>query len=147
MTKAGYQAYLASDKWKRIRAAVMLRDKGRCRSCGRPASQVHHGDYSRATIKGSDLRMLFAICGRCHLDATFGPTGKRTPQEVKRWALDLLAATAKLKGRKRRKKKPRGRYVRLAASVKVSTPIETLRALSERYAYGDPVPASASLQD
>lgn len=85
-----YTDYLQTEQWKRIRARVLKRDGRKCRSCGRRASQVHHGDYSARTMSGADLSMLFSLCGTCHLATTFGPTGRRSAQEVRAWALTLI---------------------------------------------------------
>lgn len=54
-------------------------------------------------------------------------------------------------GHQKRRKRPKGKGYRREMAVKVSSSLATLRALSERYAYGDPVslqsqrPARASI--
>lgn len=100
-----YAEYLKSPLWAKIRRRVLKRDGQACRSCGRRATQVHHGEYTPGTMSGSDLTMLFAICGPCHLEATFGPTGKRSPDAVRQWALDLLPKETKQPIQARRPRK------------------------------------------
>lgn len=100
-----YKDYLASPAWKRIRKAVLRRDGKRCRSCGAEATEVHHGQYDPATMRGADLSWLFSICHPCHEAATFSPTGQRRPaSEVREMASRLEPSNRQKKanGRKRR---------------------------------------------
>jgi len=60
-----YYEYLKSDKWKRKRDKVMLRDKNVCQAClTREATDVHHLTYER--IYNEPLFDLVAICRPCH---------------------------------------------------------------------------------
>lgn len=111
-----YRAYLASPLWQRIKARVLKRDKHRCRSCGRKAWQVHHGQYGQAVMEGRDDSWLFSLCGSCHLCTTFDVNGnKRPPHEVREWAEALRARPAKTpkakpkKARRHKKGHPIGR--------------------------------------
>ena len=56
--KRPYGEYLRSETWKKRRALVMGRAKGRCEVCRvRKARQVHHLTYER---------IYNAVCARCH---------------------------------------------------------------------------------
>lgn len=74
---SSYQAYLDSPLWAEIRQRVLLRDRGECRTCGRPAVQVHHAQYDEATLAGAILRHLAAICSGCHRRVEFSGDTKR----------------------------------------------------------------------
>lgn len=76
----GYQTYanyLASKQWWVIRNRVIVRDKGRCQICPRPADQVHHLDYSPATLTGDNDSALVSLCGHCHGKIEFDCKGKK----------------------------------------------------------------------
>jgi hypothetical protein len=121
-----YGEYLKGESWKRIRRLVLRRDRGRCRSCGRRAWQVHHASYERAVLEGRDLSQLFALCGTCHLAATFTITGaKRTKAEMIEMGAVLNAPNPKPPKVKKAKKPKR---------PKLS--IDGIRALSLLYAEG-----------
>lgn len=60
-----YQDYLDSELWQTIRRQVLDRDLHRCR-CRKAATQVHHSDYSVATLRGERLHRLVSVCRRCH---------------------------------------------------------------------------------
>lgn len=80
-----YSVYLDSPLWRRIRALV-LRDGRACfGGCGRMATQVHHGNYSRETLEGHNLTDLYPICGGCHLRIEFTGAGRKvSPSEAMR---------------------------------------------------------------
>lgn len=61
---AWYNAYLASAKWRDLRAKVMQRDRGVCQGCGATATQVHHLTYDN--VGDEFLFELIAICDPCH---------------------------------------------------------------------------------
>lgn len=125
-----YAEYLASPQWRRIRQRVLRRDRGLCRSCGRRAYQVHHGSYSRATMEGRELSQLFAVCGRCHLAATFSVTGsKRTWTERVEMAAALNQPVPH--ARKAKVWKPKK-----AKRPRVRLDMEGIRGLSREYAEG-----------
>jgi hypothetical protein len=64
-----YSEYLASDLWDRIRSQVLARDGGKCKSCGKPANQVHHSQYNYETLAGISLIHLQAVCRKCHFSS------------------------------------------------------------------------------
>ena len=122
MSLMDYKAYLRSEKWKRIRRAVLRRDKRRCRSCGRRASQVHHGSYDPETMRGARLDKLYAICGKCHEAVSRDIFGfKREMKEQQEWTKALGPGE-----RVRKKKSPRRGRLSIGA----------IRALSMEYAEG-----------
>ena len=82
MTAAEYQAYLQSPKWQEIRQAVMSRDGGKCRGCGREATQVHHRRYDRRTMEGETIEWLIALCGGCHRCIHFKNGNKLKPRRT-----------------------------------------------------------------
>ena len=65
MTRAEYDKYLRSDKWRELRWLVLERAGHICEGCGRGrAIQVHHRSYEHA---GNEfLFELVALCGGCH---------------------------------------------------------------------------------
>src|SRR4051794_29244035 len=66
-----YTAYLLSPLWRSIRRVVFKLKGVQCSLCSRPARQVHHINYSEATLRGEDLSGLAPICRRCHLKIEF----------------------------------------------------------------------------
>lgn len=99
---ATYEAYLASDLWRRVRRAVLNRDRHRCR-CGVKATQVHHRRYAKADLSGQTLRYLVAICEPCHRFGSKDGERVTTPDEAEARIAARLAA----KGKRPRKKKLR----------------------------------------
>ena len=59
-----YSGYLASPQWSARRLAVLTRDGGKCRGCGKPATQIHHLTYYN--VGREPLEDLVAACDRCH---------------------------------------------------------------------------------
>lgn len=57
--------YLHSDEWKRKRALVLKRDRGRCVYCGARAVQVHHLRYAK-NIGSEPIGWLVSVCVPCH---------------------------------------------------------------------------------
>lgn len=64
LRKEEYQRYLRSPRWRARWNAVMKRDNGKCRFCGKKATQVHHLTYAR--IFNEAMYDLVAICDGCH---------------------------------------------------------------------------------
>lgn len=87
-----YKDYLKSELWASIRSKVLAANPN-CFSCGRKATQVHHGKYRKNDLEGRELRSLFAVCGGCHFKAEFRNLDKEK--------LNVTQATAKLKQMKR----------------------------------------------
>jgi hypothetical protein len=79
---SSYREYLNSQYWKAIRAAKMLNTPD-CEICDRPATQVHHLDYSEETLRGRKEESLVSICGGCHLRLEFYLGCKTTPEETR----------------------------------------------------------------
>lgn len=78
----GYDDYLNSPKWARIRARVMDRDGHKCRKCGGPAEVVHHTAYSKTVLKGKQDWRLVSLCHSCHKLAEFDGDRKTNLQEA-----------------------------------------------------------------
>jgi len=74
---ATYADYLASPLWASIRQKVLDRDRGQCRLCPKPATQVHHARYDRETLEGTSLTFLGAVCAGCHRFVEFDAQGKK----------------------------------------------------------------------
>jgi hypothetical protein len=60
-----YSARFKRADWKRLRALVLERDHFSCRSCGEPATDVHHLTYDR--FGEERLSDLAASCRDCNL--------------------------------------------------------------------------------
>lgn len=61
-----YQAYLASPKWRKLRATILARDSYVCAFCGEEATEVHHLSYARfGNERETDLA---SVCRDCNLD-------------------------------------------------------------------------------
>jgi hypothetical protein len=89
---SSYGDYLASELWAGIRARVLAGARHKCETCGRYASEVHHGAYTRSSLDGRNLTKLFAICRICHEDIEF-----RKRDGAK---LSPVEATSKLLGKR-----------------------------------------------
>ena len=90
MTAAEYQAYLQSPKWQQIRQVVMMRDGGRCQTCGREATQVHHRRYDKRTMEGETTEWLIALCGGCHRAIHFRDGKRLRPKRVELFLQTML---------------------------------------------------------
>jgi hypothetical protein len=65
MTKAEYEAYLASPEWALKREAVRERSQNTCERCHiRPHEETHHITYVR--VGHEDLTDLLGVCCECH---------------------------------------------------------------------------------
>lgn len=62
-----YQAYLQSREWKEIRDRVLERENNTCQGCGNPSKCVHHDRYNTASLLGTSLDDLYALCYGCHV--------------------------------------------------------------------------------
>lgn len=87
-----YKDYLQTDLWKSIRERVLLRDGGRCSTCGGLATQAHHTNYTSSTLRGKSITGIFAICRRCHEWIEFNQDGSKAHlfKEVRK-SIRLLA--------------------------------------------------------
>lgn len=77
-----YEAYLAADLWKSIRARVLDRDDRKCRLCEADTNVVHHHDYDAETLHGATLERMFSLCPCCHESIEFDGERKRSLAEV-----------------------------------------------------------------
>lgn len=65
----GYEAYIASDKWRRKRQAALERDKYQCQTClSTERLEVHHKTYESFTEE--PLEHLITLCKDCHYAIT-----------------------------------------------------------------------------
>lgn len=99
---ASYQEYLDSPLWAEIRDRKLAAEEWRCFACGRPAGQVHHGDYKDSTLAGPpdwrndgwarwlEAAELYAVCKTDHEWSEYY-LGSKLPPEV---------ATQRLKNRR-----------------------------------------------
>jgi len=65
-TKGGYDVYLRSPLWRRIRKRILERDGYLCRECGVAAEHVHHLSYGPLVMMGMDDSKLISLCVPCH---------------------------------------------------------------------------------
>lgn len=77
----------SSSKWRRIRAAVLIRDNHLCQlrldGCQGRATHVHH--TGPREVVGDDPRRLLAACARCNMG--IGDPTKSDPDPTpSRWA-------------------------------------------------------------
>ena len=66
-----YDKYIGSKQWKRIRQAVIKRDKGVCQCCLRTIATnhritAHHTSYDR--LYHEEMSDLTTVCTKCHLE-------------------------------------------------------------------------------
>lgn len=63
---SSYKKYLLSPEWRKIKFAVLDRDRHKCRICNSPLNlEVHHRTYP--TIYGAEeLIDLLTLCNYCH---------------------------------------------------------------------------------
>ncbi len=64
--KAAYEAYRLKPTREAQRRRVMDRVGDLCAGCGRPARDVHHGDYRPRVIAGDGDLPLGPLCRSCH---------------------------------------------------------------------------------
>jgi len=64
--KGGYDVYLRSPLWRRIRKRIFERDGYLCRDCGIVAEHVHHLSYGPLVMMGKDDSKLISLCVPCH---------------------------------------------------------------------------------
>lgn len=88
------EAWATNHQWSRARAAVLVRDRRRCRSCGtRERLQVHHVDPVGTAGYGAScshhLDNLVLLCAQCHSEAE---ARRRRAERGTPTQLSLLAA-------------------------------------------------------
>ena len=64
--QARHRAYLLTKHWKKLRAAAVKRDNGKCVECGETETlQVHHKIY-RKRFEDGKLKDVVTLCNICH---------------------------------------------------------------------------------
>jgi 5-methylcytosine-specific restriction endonuclease McrA len=86
-----YSEYLKSELWNLIRQNVFKRKKRQCVICCKTASHVHHRNYNRETILGTDIRALVPLCRSCHIEIEFTDGKKNSLSKANKKLKDLLA--------------------------------------------------------
>ena len=61
-----YQQYLASPRWRLIKAQELRKAGGKCAACGEDTRTIHHRDYRPRVLRGEDRAALVALCQPCH---------------------------------------------------------------------------------
>ncbi len=74
-----YLSYLRGDLWAAIKRRVLKEVGDRCKSCHTEATEVHHRNYSEATLRGHTLDGLVPLCRACHLHVEFYRNGMKVP--------------------------------------------------------------------
>jgi hypothetical protein len=76
-----YITYLKSDKWKKIRNAVVARDGNKCTKCSSTDNlHVHHLTYDR--VGEEELTDLITLCKDCH-EATHETVFSNSHKKIK----------------------------------------------------------------
>jgi hypothetical protein len=60
-----FHAFFFTPRFGSIRKRVLAAAKNRCAHCGAPAYRVHWLEYTLENLRGSDLRGIDAVCGKC----------------------------------------------------------------------------------
>lgn len=59
-------SFYGTQQWRRLSAAVIARDGGQCRYCGRPGATIAHHLLERSRGGTDDLSNLAAVHHACH---------------------------------------------------------------------------------
>lgn len=86
-----YKAYLSSTHWRGIRRAH-LKQFPDCIVCECPAEEVHHLNYTRATLLGEDPTKLASVCEGHHRECEFNYGRKVTPRQASNKLKRMIAA-------------------------------------------------------
>lgn len=86
-----YRAYLSSMLWRGIRKEH-LRVNDTCVVCECPAQEVHHLDYTRATLMGDAPTRLASVCEGHHRECEFNFGRKITPRQASNKLKRMIAA-------------------------------------------------------
>lgn len=63
----GYQAYLGTDHWKRMREVALVEADNRCQVCNSDKRlAVHHRSYKHLGTEHLALNDLTVLCNTCH---------------------------------------------------------------------------------
>lgn len=117
-----YQEYLASALWASIRRRVLAKNAA-CVACGGPATQVHHGRYTRPVMEGRELRHLYSVCDDCHRHSEYTRKGQK---------LNPSRATDKLLETARHRKRLTREANRISALSEEEVRIENQRKNDDR---------------
>ena len=91
---SNYAEYLSSSLWRAIRNRAMKKAGKKCSVCGEPATEVHHRDYSEATLRGTDAGSLTCLCAVCHDLAEFDGD-RKTDHDGANSRITLFAGNSK----------------------------------------------------
>jgi hypothetical protein len=128
---ADYAAYLRSELWATIRAAV-LDGSPSCVLCPRPARQVHHTEYSHPVLLGGDRGPLKPVCAGCHKRVEFRGKEKRTFAEASREFARLLKLASSPKHRAKIEKRVRRAEQNKAKLARIEAHRERMRTKNRR---------------
>jgi hypothetical protein len=117
-----YQHYLNSPLWKSIRRRALSKCGSQCLLCGVRGTNVHHTEYSLATIRGKKINTLVVLCRTCHELAEFGTGGKKLPLSEANARLGLLRtrAAGALESLDARRRRHMPNYENIARSEKAA---------------------------
>jgi len=88
----GYDSYLVSNEWRRIRRKVLKEAGHKCACCRSKATQVHHRCYRPRVMSGEETSLLIALCRDCHKTVDFDEKGKvRDAHSKERVLAELFA--------------------------------------------------------
>lgn len=63
--KEDYQEYLKSDRWKKLRKEILIKNNFKCEDCKGIANEVHHKRYVNIETPWEKYELV-ALCGPCH---------------------------------------------------------------------------------
>lgn len=63
--KEEYRERLNSEDWKKLREAVLIRDRYLCKDCKKLATQVHHISYEKLECD-DEIKDCISLCRSCH---------------------------------------------------------------------------------
>jgi 5-methylcytosine-specific restriction endonuclease McrA len=72
-----------SNRWKRLRKKVLMRDEFSCLECGRPANQVDHIVALRDGGEEFDQDNLQSLCNSCHSIKTAKEVGRSSSDPLR----------------------------------------------------------------
>jgi 5-methylcytosine-specific restriction endonuclease McrA len=75
-TNPDYSALLETAEWKELREAIISRDRGKCRHCGKTTNlHVHHRQYHFNSRTNEFVKpwsypsnLLVTLCSICHMN-------------------------------------------------------------------------------
>ncbi|KKM82122.1 hypothetical protein LCGC14_1322710 [marine sediment metagenome] len=63
--KEEYQDYLKSDRWKKLREFILIKNNFKCQDDGEIATEVHHKRYVNIGTPWEQYELV-ALCSKCH---------------------------------------------------------------------------------